>query len=95
MTRTTVVIKKADSRGRITFKKSFANRTVLVEERGDGIVLRLARTRVIAEREAWLYESEKAWNALRRGHTQARSGKFGKAPELAATARLARKIQDG
>jgi len=53
------------------------------------------KSRVIAKREAWLYESEKAWNAVRRGLTQARNGKFGKAPELAAAARLARKIQDG
>jgi hypothetical protein len=46
--------RNVDSKGRLTLGEAFANRTVLVEERGEGeVLIRLAR--VIPEREAWLY----------------------------------------
>jgi hypothetical protein len=85
--------RNTDSKGRITLGDSFANRTMLIEERGDEIVLRLAR--VIPEREAWLYENKEAMASLRRGLTQARAGKFArKGADLAAASKLADQLQD-
>jgi hypothetical protein len=87
--------KNIDAKGRLTLGESFANRTVIVEERGDGEVLvRLAR--VIPEREAWLYENEAAKASVRRGIAQARAGKFAKkGPDLAAAAKLADRLREG
>ena len=71
----------ADSKGRITLGETYAHRTLLVEERGDEIVLRLAR--VIPERESWLYANPDALGSVRRGLEQARSGAFAEeAPNL-------------
>ena len=51
--------KITDSKGRVTLGGHFANRAVIVEQRGeDEVVVVLAR--VIPEREAWLYENPKA-----------------------------------
>lgn len=87
------VTRNTDSKGRITLGESFANRTMIVEERGDEIVLRLAR--VIPEREAWLYESKEALASLRRGLKQARARKFArKGPDLGAAAELASRLHD-
>jgi len=66
---------------------------MLVEQHGDEIVLRLAR--VIPEREAWLYDNDKALSAVRSGLKQAKAGKFAKkGPDLAAARKLADQIQD-
>jgi len=93
MARHVIRTRNTDSKGRITLGESFANRTLLVEERGDEIVLRLAR--VIPEREAWLYDNKEALASLRRGLAQARAGKFArKGPDLAAALKLADQIQD-
>lgn len=82
-----------DSKGRITLGGSYAHRTMLVETRGDEIVLRLAR--VIPEREAWLYDNEKALHAVRRGLKQAKAGEFAKdEPDLDGAARLADQLRD-
>lgn len=92
MARTARLTKNTDSKGRITLGESFANTTMLVERRGDEIVLRLAR--VIPEREAWLYENEKALASVREGLGQARRGRFAKpGPDLAKAARIAAKIK--
>jgi hypothetical protein len=85
--------KQADSKGRITLGEAFKNRTVLVEQHGDEIRLRLAR--VIPEAEAWLYENEKALNSVRRGLKQAKAGKFAKnSPDLDAAETFADQLQD-
>ncbi len=85
--------KNTDSKGRLTLGEAFANRTLIIEERGDEIVLRLAR--VIPEREAWLYENEEARASVRRGLKQAKAGKFAKrGPDLAEAAKLADQLQD-
>jgi hypothetical protein len=65
------VTKQTDSKGRITLGEAFANRTMIVEQQGHDIVLRLAR--VIPQKEAWLYESEKALPAVRNGLSHARA----------------------
>jgi hypothetical protein len=86
--------KNVDSKGRLTLGESFANRTVLVEARGEGEVLvRLAR--VIPERESWLYDNNEALASVRRGLQQAAAGKFVKrAPNLKAASVLTDQLQD-
>jgi hypothetical protein len=93
MTRRSTTSRQADSKGRITLGEAFANRTVLVEQRDDEIIVRLAR--VIPEREAWLYENPAALGSVRKGLAQARAGKFAaKDPDLNAAADLADQLQD-
>ncbi len=86
--------KSADSKGRVALGGHFANRAVIVEHRSaDEVVVRLAR--VIAEREAWLYENPKALASVRRGLDQARKGKVAKKPpDLKAAAKLAAQLED-
>jgi len=92
MSRHGALTKNTDSKGRITLGESFANRTMLVEQHGDEFVLRLAR--VIPEREAWLYESEKALAAVRSGLKQAKAGTFAKkGPDLKRAAKLADQLE--
>lgn len=81
-----------DSKGRLTLGDAFANRTVIVEERGDEIVVRLAR--VIPEREAWLYENPAALASVRRGLKQARERQLSDGPDLRAAATLVKKLKD-
>jgi len=86
-------IRSIDSKGRLTLGESFANRTVLVEERDGEIIVRLAR--VVPEREAWLYENEEALASVRRGLQQARAARFAKkSPDLKASARLSAELED-
>lgn len=93
MARSSPITKNTDSKGRITLGESFANRTMLVEQRGDQIVLRLARA--IPERESWLYDNEKALASVRNGLQQAKAGKFAKkGPDLGAARKLADQLQD-
>lgn len=85
--------KDVDSKGRITLGASFANRTVIVEERDGEIVLKLAR--LIPQSESWLYENKEALASVRRGLNQARNGKFArKGPDLKAAAELADALRD-
>lgn len=85
--------RNVDAKGRVTLGESFANRTVIIEDRADGeVVIRLAR--VIPEREAWLYENSEALAAVRRGLKQARGGKFAKSPNFKAAAELTALLQD-
>lgn len=82
-----------DSKGRITLGESFANRTMLVEKRGDEIVLRLAR--VIPEREAWLYENKDALDSVRKGLKEAKARTFAKkGPDLKRAAAIADQLQE-
>jgi hypothetical protein len=92
--KSTSATKNVDSKGRLTLGESFANRTVLVEDRGEGEVL-IKLARVIPEREAWLYGSKEASASVRRGLNQAASGKFAKKrPNLEAAAALGELLQD-
>jgi hypothetical protein len=81
MTRRATQIRNTDSRGRLTLGEAFANRTVIVEERGNEIVLHLAR--VIPEGEAWLYDNPTALASVRRGLKQARSRQLSDGPRIA------------
>jgi hypothetical protein len=84
--------RNADSKGRLTLGERFANRTVLIEDHGCELVIRLAK--VIPEQEAWLYENKDALTRVRRGLKQAREGRTTKGPDLAAARRLADSIPD-
>lgn len=84
--------KNTDSKGRLTLGEAFANRTVIVEDRGEEIVVRLAR--VIPEGEAWLYENPTALASVRRGLKQARSKELSDGPDLAKAAKLTAKLKD-
>lgn len=90
MTRSRVSSKQADSKGRVTLGRHFANKVVLVEERDGGVFVQLGR--VIPERESWLYENERALGSVRKGLEQARSRQFADAPDLAAARKLADRI---
>ena len=92
MVRRAQVTRNTDSKGRITLGDAYANRTMIVEEHGDDILLRLAR--VIPEREAWLYENKEALASVRRGLSQAKARKFAKkGPDLKAAAEVASRLQ--
>ena len=84
--------RQVDSKGRLTLGKSFANRTVIVEERDDVVLIRLGR--VIPERECWLYENDAALEAVRQGLDQARRGELVDGPDLDAAAAIADQIPD-
>lgn len=89
-----MTIKTTDSKGRLTLGERFANRTVIVEEIDDTAV-RVTLARVVPEREMWLHENRAAATAVSRGLAEARAGKFAAgAPDLAADATLAGKLQD-
>lgn len=85
--------KTADSKGRVVLGNRFANRTVIIEEI-DETEVRVTLARVIPEREAWLYENDKALASVRRGLEQARTGKTVKGPNLKAAAKLANSMPD-
>lgn len=92
MARPIPVTRNTDSKGRIVLGKSYANRTMIVEQHGEAIVLRPAR--VIPERQAWLYENEKSLVSVRRRLEQARAGSFaGPGPDLAAVRALAQQVE--
>jgi hypothetical protein len=84
--------KNTDSKGRLTLGEAFANKTLIVEQRGDEIVLHVAR--VVPEREAWLYDNPTALAAVRRGLKQARSRQLSDGPDLSKAAKLAKKLGD-
>lgn len=92
MSRRGAISRQADAKGRITLGARFANRILLVEERGDQVLVRLGR--VVPESEAWLYENPKALGAVRRGLEQARARKFVDGPDLNAAAELADRLPD-
>jgi hypothetical protein len=77
-------VRMTDSKGRLKLGEAFANRTVIVEERADEIIVRMAR--VIPEREAWLYENPVALASVRRGLLQARQRRFSPEPIVRASA---------
>ena len=86
--------KNVDSKGRIALGREFANQTAIVQYQGDGeILIRLAR--VIPEKEAWLYQNERALALVRQGLDEAQRGEFStKAPDLQESFSFAEQIPD-
>ena len=88
-----MIAKQVDSKGRIILDKSYAGATMLVERRDDGtILLRPAVT--VPANEAWLWQNQQALAMVRQGLDEARAGRHAKAPDLAAAAKLAKKLED-
>ncbi|MDZ4754545.1 MAG: hypothetical protein SGJ11_08615 [Phycisphaerae bacterium] len=81
-----------DSKGRLTLGTAFANSTVLIEHRGDDLVIR--RTVVIPASEAWLYENPKALKSVRKGLAEAKARKLTRGPDMSAGAKLAKELAD-
>ncbi|MBI3820266.1 MAG: hypothetical protein HY286_16360 [Planctomycetes bacterium] len=93
MTNPPIQTRHADSKGRITLGEAYANRTLIVEKRGDELVLHVAR--VVPERESWLYENPKALKAVRTGLRQAKERQFSKnPPDLKSAERFAKDLED-
>lgn len=92
MTKRSLPTKRTDSKGRLTLGEGFANKTLIVEERGSEIVLRLAR--VIPEAEAWLYDNPTALASVRRGLKQARARQLSPGPDLAKAAEIAETLEE-
>lgn len=81
MAKSAIQTQKIDSKGRVMLGKAFVNKTVLVEQRGDEIVIRLAR--VTPKREEWLHQNPSALEGVRRGIEQAQAGELIDGPDLA------------
>lgn len=50
--------------------------------------------RVSLEREAWMYENERALGSVRRGFEQAKAKELAKGPDLAAAVAFAEQLED-
>ena len=88
-----MVLKQADSKGRIVLGRSYAGSTLLAEHRDDGtIVLHPAVT--VPVREAWLWKNKKALAMVQEGIEEAAQGRRSTSPNLAVAAKLAGKIKD-
>jgi len=86
--------KTADSKGRITLGKKFANKTFIFEQTGD-TEMKLELAAVIPEREMWLYRNPKARKAVLDALDPARAGEFSESPpDLEAARSLAEQIED-
>jgi hypothetical protein len=85
--------KTADSRGRITLGQEYANRLVLVEEMGGG-VLRIVPAQAVPAPEAWLYENPEALKSVLRGLEQAKARQTAQAPDLDADGDLAHSLAE-
>lgn len=77
--------KTVDARGRLTLGPAYANRLVIVQQRDDG-ALEIIPAEAVPEREAWLHRNPEAMQAVQRGMTDAREGRFAEPPDLAADA---------
>ena len=71
--------KIADSRGRISLGKEFANQTFLLEKVTE-TEIRLEIAAVIPARERWLYDNPEARDSVLTGLAQARAGEFSESP---------------
>jgi hypothetical protein len=89
MTKPSFRIQQVDVKGRLTLSKAFAGKTVIVEGRGNELVVRL-----IPEREVWLHENPAALASVRRGLQQARERKLSKGPDLDRAKRIGEQMEN-
>lgn len=83
----------ADERGRIVLGDSIKDQQFQVLRNEEGELL-LIPVVTIPKREAWLFQNEKALNAVKKGLKHAKEGKLNNGPNLKAAAALAKKIAD-
>ena len=88
-----MILKAADSKGRLALGSQYAGKTFLIREESGRIIIEPAV--VFGEREARLYRNKAAWSSLERGLRQAHDRDFGDSPpDLSADASLADSIPD-
>ena len=88
------IVKMTDRKGRITLGPKFANAAFTIRAGSDASELILTQSRIIPEREAWLYSNSTALALVRAGLDEALQGKSTPAPELEADAALAKQLED-
>jgi hypothetical protein len=89
-----MITKTADSKGRISLGKKFANKTFIIEQVGE-MEMKLELACVIPERERWLYDNPEAKAAVLRGLRQARERDFSESPpDLDADGALVDQLED-
>ena len=74
-----MITKTADSKGRITLGKKFANKTFIFEQTSD-TEMKLELAAVIPEREMWLYRNPKARKAVLEALERAKARQFSESP---------------
>jgi hypothetical protein len=89
------VTKTADSKGRITFGKRFANKPVIIEEISETEV-KVSLARVIPEREMWLWQNLQAQNTVNAAIDRLKRGEFAEEPppDIDADENLANQLED-
>lgn len=88
-----MVVKVADSKGRVSLGSEFAGRVVIVNTDSD--VTTITPGVVIPESEAWLYRNPEALAAVRKGLADAAKRNFSETqPDLAADAAFADSCED-
>jgi hypothetical protein len=80
MVKRATIHRAVDGKGRVVLGERFANRTVLIQD--DGAEVRIRVARVVPEDEAWLWENPAARESLKRGVEQAARGEYGPSPDL-------------
>jgi hypothetical protein len=71
--------KTADSKGRITFGKRFANKHVIIEEISETEV-KVSLARVIPEREMWLWQNSETRETVLSAIDRLKKGEFAQDP---------------
>lgn len=89
-----MMTKTADSKGRITLGKKFANKTFIVEQTG-ATEMKLELAAVIPEREMWLYKNPETKKMVFDALKRAKARQFSESPpDLEAARALAEQIED-
>ena len=74
-----MITKTADSKGRITLGKKFANKTFIVEQTGAG-EMKLEVAAIIPEREMWLHKNPETKKMVFDALERARARQFSESP---------------
>lgn len=85
-------LKTIDDKGRLMLGREYAGRPVKVEDRDGEVVLTFFQA--VPEREAWLWENDRAIGMVERGLDQAARGELTKGLDLAAAFDLGGSLQD-
>ena len=84
----------ADSKGRITFGKRFANKPVIIEEISETEV-KVSLARVIPEREMWLWQNAEARDTVLSAIDRLKKREYAEdPPDIGADENLANQLED-
>jgi hypothetical protein len=88
------MIKTADSKGRISLGRRFANKPVIIQDLSDTEV-KVSLARVIPEREMWLYQNPEAREIVFSALERLKRGEFAEnPPDIEADEELASQLGD-